>query len=74
MTRLLRCSAFVSPEGRTGEGALQCGLIALSCVDCGEAAGCVEHAFFCRQCGRAVCDACAGDHTCQAETGESRAA
>jgi hypothetical protein len=41
----LRCETYVSPEGdMTGEKAIECGAIALPCADCGDSAGCVEHA------------------------------
>ncbi len=63
----LRCEVYVSSEGdQTGENAIECRAIALACVDCGESAGCVEHALMCQQCRRAVCDCCAYEHSCVA--------
>lgn len=44
----LRCEVSVIPEDDyTGENAVECGAIALACVDCGESAGCEEHAVIC---------------------------
>ena len=64
---MFRCEVWVIPEGDwTGERAIECGGIALACVDCGESAGCVEHAPMCPQCRRAVCDSCADEHRCVA--------
>src|SRR5579872_1746452 len=55
----LRCEVWVIPEGdRTGERAIECRAIALSCVGCGDSAGCVEHALMCPQCKGAICDSC----------------
>lgn len=63
----LRCEVWVIPEGdRTGENAIECGFIALACAECGNSAGCVEHALMCPQCRRAVCDSCAYEHNCAA--------
>jgi hypothetical protein len=70
----LRCGAWVVGErDQTGKEPQDCGDIAVLCVDCNGAAGCVEHAFFCGHCGRAVCDGCRSSHGCQAP-GETRAA
>jgi hypothetical protein len=64
----LRCEVWVIPEGdRTGERALECGAIALACVDCAESAECVEHALMCPHCRRAVRDSCADEHPCSAD-------
>jgi hypothetical protein len=70
----LRCDASVIPENDpTGEHAIECGAIAVLCIDCTGSAGCVEHAFFCGQCGRAVCEGCKEEHACQAGPSERRA-
>jgi hypothetical protein len=62
---MLRCEVWVIPEGdRTGERAIECGAVALACVDCSESAGCVEHALMCPRCRTAVCDSCADEHRC----------
>src|SRR5579863_2968958 len=73
----VRCEVWVVPEGdRTGERAIECGAIALSCVECGDSAGCIEHALMCPQCKRAICDSC--EHGCvarvAAKAGSKRAA
>jgi len=59
----LRCGAWVVVKRRVEEP-LDCGDIAVLCVDCNGPAGCVEHAFFCGHCGRAVCDPCRRHHPC----------
>lgn len=70
--RQLRCEAYVIPEGdRTGENAVECGAIALACTDCGDSAGCEEHALMCPRCGKPVCEFCADEHGC---VGEDKAA
>lgn len=67
MAQILRCSTFISPEvDWTNKRAVECGSMALACVECGASAGCIAHALFCRYCGRAVCDSRAYDHGCQA--------
>src|SRR5690348_9611467 len=59
----LRCDVYVTFEGDpTGENAVQCNAIALPCADCGESAGCEEHAVRCPRCGKPVCDYCADEH------------
>jgi len=60
----LRRDVYIVPEGdRTGENAVECGAIALTCADCGDSAGCEEHALICKTCGNLVCDYCADEHT-----------
>jgi Zn finger protein HypA/HybF involved in hydrogenase expression len=60
----LRCEASVIPDNDpTGEQAIERGAIALACADCGDSAGCLEHAVICPKCGSPVCDFCAEDHT-----------
>jgi hypothetical protein len=68
--RQLRCGAWVVTERDPTE----CGAIAVLCIDCNGPAGCVEHAYFCGHCGRAICDGCRPNHACLARPGESRAA
>ena len=71
----LRCEVSVIPEGDwTGENAIECGAIALACVDCGDSAGCEEHANMCPNCGKPVCDYCADEHACIAGEDETRKA
>ena len=66
--RQLRCEVSIIPENdRTGEKAVECRAIALACVDCGESAGCEEHAVKCPRCGKPVCDYCADEHRCVAK-------
>ncbi len=61
----LRCEVSVVPENDpTGENAIECGSIALPCIDCGDSAGCEEHAIRCPSCGNPVCDYCATEHAC----------
>ena len=68
----LRCAASVIPYGdATGENAIECGAVALTCADCGYSAGSEEHAVFCPKCGKPVCDYCAGEHACVVEAGET---
>jgi hypothetical protein len=70
--RQLRCGAWIVPErDQTGENAMECAAIAVLCIDCNGPAGCVEHAFFCGHCGRAVCDGCKQHHLYRAKTGET---
>jgi len=60
---------WVIPEGdRTGENAIECEVIALPCADCGESAGCEEHAVCCPRCGKPICDYCADEYRCVAKT------
>jgi hypothetical protein len=71
----LRCEESVIPEGDpTGEDAVECGAVALPCAQCGESAGCHEHAQFCPKCGEAVCVWCEDEHVCLADTEHVRAA
>lgn len=54
--RRLRCEVSVIREGDpTGENAIECGAIALACVNCGGSAGCEEHELSCPKCGKPVC-------------------
>jgi hypothetical protein len=70
----LRCEAYISPEGdMTGEKAIECGAIALPCADCGDSAGCEEHAILCPKCGKAICEGCANEHGCVAKDKERAA-
>jgi hypothetical protein len=52
----------------TGENAGECGAVALACADCGDSAGCTEHAQLCPHCGNAVCSHCADEHGCHLGT------
>src|SRR5256885_13065356 len=52
----------------TGENAGECGAVALACADCGDSAGCTEHAQLCPHCGNAVCSHCAEEHGCHLGT------
>src|SRR5690242_9853200 len=64
----LRCEVpvYVIPEGTLiGEKAVECGAIAVACIDCNGSAGCLQHAFLCANCGRAVCKHCRASHDCQ---------
>ncbi len=61
----LRCEMSVIPENDpTGEYAIECGAIALACADCGDSAGCMEHAVICPKCASPICDYCAEEHSC----------
>jgi hypothetical protein len=73
---MLRCESYVITENDgTGENALKCNAIALACAECGDSAGCVEHALMCPRCRRAVCDSCADEHRCVAQaTGKAKTA
>jgi len=63
-----RCEDSIIPVGdATGENAVECGSIALACADCGDNAGCYEHAQFCPICGEAICSGCAAEHPCAAK-------
>jgi hypothetical protein len=65
---MLRCESYVIPENDpTGENALLCGAIALACAECGDTAGCEEHALRCPRCGKPLCDYCADEHRCVAK-------
>jgi hypothetical protein len=71
----LRCDVYVVPENdRTGENAIECGAIALVCADCGDSAGCEEHAIICPKCGKPLCDYCVDDDACRTEKNKARAA
>jgi len=75
MPQILRCSTSINLEAEwTKKRAVNCGWIALSCADCGESGGCIQHALFCHYCGRAVCYSCAFDHVCQAQRQKAIAA
>ena len=70
----LRCEATVIPYGDiTGENGIECGAIALACADCGDSAGCAEHAQQCPKCGEAICAYCVDEHACISETRERAA-
>jgi len=61
----LRCEeSFSNGYDPTGENARECGAPALACSDCGESAGCSEHAQLCPKCGEAVCAYCEDEHAC----------
>lgn len=71
----LRCEVWVIPEGDpTGENAVECRAIALACADCGESAGCEEHALLCPSCRKPVCEYCADEHSCIVKQEQTRAA
>ena len=70
----LRCETYVFAEADvTGENAIECGAIAFACTDCGDPAGCVEHAVLCPKCRKPVCDYCSDEHGCVAEKKERAA-
>lgn len=74
-TTLLRCDVAVIPEGdRTGENAVECGAIALACIECGGSAGCEEHAQLCPKCREPICVYCEDEHVCLAAKWTARAA
>lgn len=63
-----RCEVYVLPQSdRTGEKAMKCNAMALACEDCGDSAGCEEHALRCPRCGKRVCNCCADAHRCVAK-------
>jgi len=71
----LLCEVSVTPENDpTGEHAIECGAIGLPCTECGDSAGCVEHAVICPKCGSPVCDFCAEERACVAGADEIKAA
>ena len=61
----LRCEESVSSGyDPTQENAQECRAPALACADCGESAGCAEHAQLCSKCGEPVCAYCEDEHAC----------
>lgn len=62
----LRCEESVSfGYDPTDDNTKECGAAALACADCGESAGCAEHAQFCPKCGEPVCAYCEDEHACR---------
>ena len=71
----LRCEETLdSNYDPTSENAGECGAIALARADCGDSAGCTEHAQVCPRCGEPVCTYCEDEHACHAVTDEAQAA
>ncbi len=61
----LRCEESVSfGYDPAVESARECGALALACTECGDSAGCPEHAQLCPKCREAVCVFCEDEHAC----------
>jgi hypothetical protein len=73
MPALFRCDASVPIENDpTGEKAVTCGALALTCAECGGVVGCEEHALKGSRCGEALCEGCRPDHRCRAKKPQSK--